>query len=108
MGPLSRKRRRNLADDFAELLLTLCAVYISLRQASEWGMRALQGSFCRLKARLTSDKKARGDIIKTIILLHNFRTEFMGINQIATVFDPEHPQFINLDGYARLQRYFVV
>lgn len=30
----------------------------------------------------------------------------MGLNQIATVFNPEYEQYINLDGYDRIARYF--
>ena len=43
-------------------------IFVSLRQASEWGMRALQGAFCRLKSRLTSDKIKRKEIIFSITL----------------------------------------
>ena len=43
-------------------------MFVSLRQASEWGMRALQGAFCRLKSRLTSDKIKRKEIIFSITL----------------------------------------
>ena len=43
-------------------------MFVSLRQPSEWGMRALQGAFCRLKSRLTSDKMKRKEIIFSITL----------------------------------------
>ena len=82
-------------------------LFTSLRQAAEWGMRALQGSFSRLKARLSSDKKKRGMIVLSIILLHNFRTEHVGLNQIATVFNPEYEQYINLENYDRIRDYFL-
>ncbi len=32
----------------------------------------------------------------------------MGVNQIATVFNPEYEQYINLDGYDRIARYFYI
>ena len=32
----------------------------------------------------------------------------MGINQIATVFNPEYEQYINLEGYDRIARYFEI
>jgi hypothetical protein len=51
------------------------SITYSLRQASEWGMRSLQGTFPRLKNRLPTDAKKRHDIIYSIILIHNFRTE---------------------------------
>jgi hypothetical protein len=46
-------------------------------------MRALQGSFSRLKTRLTSDSFRRGQILQAVVLLHNYRTEAEGLNQIA-------------------------
>jgi hypothetical protein len=30
----------------------------------------------------------------------------VGLNQIATVFNPHYEQYINLDGYDRIARYF--
>ena len=69
-------------------------------------MRALQGTFARLTTSLTSDSKKRHDLILSIVLLHNLRTDLMGVNQIATVFNPEYEQYINIDGYDRIARYF--
>ena len=37
--------------------------------------------------------------MESIILIHNFRTDIVGSNQIKTVFDPEYKRYINLDGY---------
>ena len=69
-------------------------------------MRALHGTFSRLKSRMTSNSERRKKTIFSIILLHNFRTEFVGLNQIATVFNPHYDQYSNLDTYDRIQRYF--
>jgi hypothetical protein len=106
VGPMSKKMKKKLSPELAAYLLPLHERYISLRQASEWGMRALQGTFSRLKSRLTSDAEKRRKIIFSVILLHNFRTEIVGLNQIATVFNPHYEQYINLDTYDRIQRYF--
>jgi DDE superfamily endonuclease len=106
VGPMSKKMKKKLSPELAEYLIPMHERYISLRQASEWGMRALQGTFSRLKSRMTSNSKKRQKIILSIVLLHNFRTEFMGLNQIATVFNPLYDQYINLDTYDRIQRYF--
>ena len=77
VGPLSRKARAKLPrGPERDRFIRKSSVHVSLRQASEWGMRALQGSFSRLKARLS--------LILSILLLHNFRTQYMGLNQIAT------------------------
>jgi uncharacterized membrane protein YkvI len=69
-------------------------------------MRALQGSFARLTSRMTSCKETRATIIEAILLLHNFRTTHVGINQMATVFNPEYEQYINLYGYDKISRYY--
>jgi hypothetical protein len=106
IGPISAKTRRKLAPNLVNLLLEKHNRAISLRQASEWGMRALQGSFSRLKSRLTSSKTKRQEILHAIVLLHNFRTEYVGLNQITTVFNPQYEQYVALDGYDRIARYF--
>lgn len=45
-------------------------------------------------------------ILLSIALLNNFRVELVGLNQIATVFNPEYEQIIKLDNYDRIARYF--
>lgn len=106
VGPLSFRQRQALDPTCKRNILIRNAKYVSLRQASEWGMRALQGSFGRLKARLTADRHRRHTVVKSILLLHNYRTDCMGINQIATVFNPHYQRVINIDGYDRIARYF--
>lgn len=87
-------------------MLERIAAYISLRQSSEWGMRALQGSFSRLITRLTSDYEFRQKLLLSIILLHNFRTEEIGINQIAEVFSYHYQQYISLETYDKIAQYY--
>ena len=106
VGPLSKRARAAIPVNERPMRIFLHERYVSLRQASEWGMRALQGTFTRLKSRLTSNKVKRYLIIYSIILLHNFRTEYVGFNQIATVFNAHYQQYINLNGYDRIARYF--
>ncbi len=48
----------------------------------------------------------RALIIETILLLSNFRTSHVGLNHIATVFNPHYDQYVNVDGYDRIARYF--
>jgi hypothetical protein len=105
VGPYSKSSMKKIAPNLRAPLVHQTNVYTSLRQASEWGMRALQGTFTRLTTRLTSDSRKRHDLILSVVLLHNFRTEVMGVNQIATVFNPEYEQYINCDGYDRIARY---
>jgi len=52
VGPISRAQAYRLAPNLRPYLLRLSNVYVSLRQASEWGMRGLQGTFPRCKKRL--------------------------------------------------------
>ena len=81
-----------------EKMLRVSNMYVSLRQSSEWGMRALQASFPRFKKRLPSDSKQRRLVVQSIVLTHNFRTGIVGRNQIKTVFDPEYERYVNLEG----------
>ena len=69
-------------------------------------MRALQGIFTYLKSRLISNNRMRALIIVTKLLLSNFRTFHVGLNQIATVFNHHYDQYVNVDGYNRIVRYF--
>jgi len=106
VGPISSKRLRKIHPVIRENIKRRSHVYTSLRQASEWGMRALQGSFSRLTARLPGNKAKRKNIIYAIILLHNFRTHHVGLNQIASVFNPHYEQYINVEGYDKIHRYY--
>lgn len=113
-GPLARKihvglRAEDISADGAVAATEIFrhAIITSLRQAAEWGMRALQGTFGRLKSSLQSDKKSRHDLILSILLLHNFRTEHVGFNQIATVFSSSsYQQGLHLNSYDRIARYY--
>jgi DDE superfamily endonuclease len=106
VGPISKKQARTLAPNLRPYLLKISNVYTSLRQASEWGMRSLQGTFPRCKKRLPSNAAKRKKVIQSIVLIHNFRTELVGLNQIKTVFDPEYERYINVRGYDRIKRYY--
>lgn len=106
VGPMSASKRRKLSPVLREALITLHNLYTSLRQAAEWGMRAMEGTFARLKSRLTSNYRKRHMILLSIALLTNLRVELVGLNQIATVFNPEYEQIIKLDNYDRIARYF--
>ena len=69
-------------------------------------MRGLQGMFPRLKKRLPGNPVKQKLVIQSIVLVHNFRTEIVGLNQIRTVFDPEYERYISLYGYDRIRRYY--
>ena len=46
-------------------------------------------------------------VLECIIFIHNFRTEIVGRNQIAEVFNPEYERVINIHGYDRIRRYYL-
>ena len=106
VGPVTKRAARRLHRDVRDYLLRLSNVHTSLRQASEWGMRGLQGTFPRCKKRLPSASDQRRLVLESIVLLHNFRTEYVGYNQISTVFDPEYVRVENLHGYDRISQYY--
>jgi len=61
----------------------------SMRQSSEWGMRALQSSFPRINDRMPYEQKGERRIaIKMMIYLYNLRARMVGINQIKNFFQP--------------------
>ena len=65
----------------------------SLRQAAEWGMRAIQSSMPRLKDRFLYEEeekqhKERRIILELVPLLYNFRLEAVGLNQLRSTYVP--------------------
>jgi len=61
-------------------------VIVRVRQAVEWGNRALQGSFARLRGRLPANKTLRRLILRVVVRLYNVRVRCVGLNQIRSVF----------------------
>ena len=73
--------------DMEEALLNREAT--AMRQASEWGMRALQSSFPRLKDRMRFEETGERKIImKMLILLFNVHSRRVGINQVLNTYMP--------------------
>ena len=61
----------------------------SLRQAAEWGIRAFQGTFARLKHRFIYEERGERKVaIICIVLLFNLRSRFVGMNQILNTYMP--------------------
>jgi hypothetical protein len=61
----------------------------SLRQAAEWGMRAIQGSFPRLKDGI--HYKTNGEwrvFLQLLTLLYNYQTNMVGLNAITNTYIP--------------------
>ena len=69
-------------------------------------MHGLQGTFPRCKKRLPSDSWKRRLVIESVVLIHNFRKDYVGHNQIRTVFDPKYARIQNLEGYDRIAQYY--
>ncbi|KNE94317.1 hypothetical protein PSTG_12342 [Puccinia striiformis f. sp. tritici PST-78] len=76
----------NRPSQFARL--KLCNnQWVSARQAAEWGMRSIQGSFSRLKLPLpAADHKYRAEVIELAVRLHQVKCRSVGINQTQTVY----------------------
>jgi len=106
VGPLTKKGARKLHPSVRAEMIRRSNIYVSLRQASEWGMRALQGSFPRFKKRLPSNSAKREKTIRTIVLVHNFCTHLVGRNQIRTVFDPEYERSVAIEGHDKIYQYY--
>ena len=77
----------NVAKSAAEMVKLTEAT--SLRQAAEWGMRAIQGSMPRLKDAMQFEENGeRKRIMKLVPWLYNLRVIRVGLNQIANTYVP--------------------
>jgi len=61
-----------------------------MRQAVEWGMRAIQGSFPRLKDQFlfSDNRQDRRIFLHLTSMVLNFRTTYVGMNQLESTFYP--------------------
>ena len=59
---------------------------VSVRQAAEWGMGAIQRTFKRLTCVLSANHEHRRLDLMNVVFLFNFRTRVTHINQIKTVY----------------------
>lgn len=78
-----------LPEDLVERqeLMNVDRQLLSYRQTAEWGMRAIQGSFGRLRIPLPVQyNEVRGDLLECVARLFNLRTSLVGYNQIRTVY----------------------
>jgi hypothetical protein len=106
VGPVTKRAARRLHCSVRDYLLWISNVNTSLWQASEWGMRGLQGMFLCCKKCLPSNSEQRHLVLEAIVLVHNFLTEYLGYSQIKSVFDPEYVRVENLHGYDRIAQYY--
>jgi hypothetical protein len=59
-----------------------------------------------IKKRLPSDSAKREKVIHAIVLIHNFRTDIVGCNQIKAVFDPEYEKYLSIEGHNKIYHYY--
>ena len=85
-----KKKGDKLPDcpvEFAQLRI-LNDQLVSARQAAEWGMRAIQGSFSRLKLPLPgTDHEFRAEVLELCVRLHQVRCRSVKINQTHHVYE---------------------
>ncbi|KAG9078722.1 hypothetical protein FS749_009219 [Ceratobasidium sp. UAMH 11750] len=85
----ARSNLRGMTREEKLAALDYSAAITSARQAVEWGMRAIQGSFSRLRLPLdANDGEWRSVVMECCLRLHNVRARLVGINQIRTVYIP--------------------
>ena len=77
----------NVAEQVRNIAVKRAAT--SMRQSVEWGMRAIQSSFPRLKDTIVYEEYGERRIIFNCLLhLYNLRAQIVGVNQIANVYLP--------------------
>ena len=99
-GKIVRARKVGETQGLAEsevlsrLDITLQGVMPSERQSAEWGIRAIKGTFDRLRPPLSADAYVRRRLLAVCAHLKNLRTRCVGLNQIRTVYanDDEETQ----------------
>lgn len=94
-GKIVRSRKSNERAFIPESLelaaidTILQRVMPSERQSAEWGVRAIKGTFGRLKVPLSADSSKRKRLLRICVHLFNFRTRYVGLNQIRTTFSKD-------------------
>jgi hypothetical protein len=80
----------NKAKDEREIVVNSQAT--SARQCAEWGMRAIQSAFPRLKDKMKYQEDGgpeRRMLLKLAVMLYNYRLELVGLNQIRNTYVPQ-------------------
>jgi hypothetical protein len=78
VDPVTKWQAQCLHCDIRNYLLKISNVHTLLQQASKWGMHGLQGTFPCCKSCLPSDSVQCRLVLKAIILVHNFRRDYVG------------------------------
>jgi len=86
-NPFLIKLAQNCNQCSTPLDIVKCDQATSLRQAAEWGMRAIQSAFPRLKETIPFEESGERRVCLSLVpLLYNFRLESVGLNQIRNTF----------------------
>lgn len=141
-GDLSDRVMKPLPKDMQRVYSAEDLIYhravVSCRQGAEWGMRALQGTWARLKESLPWRERShhpprgalgtctvncgaesrvlhcgaapslRRRLLMCIMHMHQLRTRCVGGNQITTVFDSKRLAPFERRDYSHLQPYFTL
>jgi hypothetical protein len=72
VGPVLKRQVQPLHRDVHNYQLRISNVHTLLRQASEWGMHGMQGTFPQCKKCLLREDEMHCLVIDAIVLVHNF------------------------------------
>jgi hypothetical protein len=65
---------------------------VSIRQAAEWAVRDIKGTYPRVRGTLPTNNEKRQQILVLALLLSNFRTRLLGLSQVRSVYNA-HREF---------------
>lgn len=85
-----QRRQRHLSDEDFNEFFAFNRQLTSARQAAEWGMRGIKGSFSRLNDQLPYEKDLRLLILNVIVRLYQLRVRLMNVSQIRKVYNNEN------------------
>ena len=105
VGPVLKCSACWLDRQVQDYLLKISNIHTSLRQASEWDMHGLQGTFS-CKQGLPRDSEKHRLVLENITLIHNFCTEIVRFSLIKTVIDPEYECIQTLSGSGFIWQYY--
>ena len=91
-GKIVRERKTNKVHDvsisgaLAPVDILVQRAMPSELQSAEWDLRAIKAPFQRLKTPLPANSRKRLRLLRICCHLFNFRTRYVGLNQIRTTY----------------------
>ena len=86
MTPLKEGDEDRIPADIRPYALQLSSAVTRIRQAAEWGMDAVGKVYRILERKLPFNPHQRGQRLKNLFMLYNYRVRTTGISQIRSVF----------------------